>query len=204
MTANSAVVPDDRHEVTAYEIVLPPGWKQFPVGRGTAEQLLKHVSRVLEQSGNTALLTQLRSSTYRAVKSLRESGGIDVFLPQGNDREAPIPASLTSMRVALGNRGVDEALTRLTHGRQIESVEVPVGTAYRWAAPSRGQNELSGLDAENIFYLFPLPEPQEGSGILFTYNVLQHEGIADEYREILILIFDAMMQSLVWVCNEDA
>ncbi|SEB49622.1 hypothetical protein SAMN04489806_0857 [Paramicrobacterium humi] len=203
MTSREAAV-GERREITAYEIVLPPGWQQFPVGRGTAERLLAHISRVLEQSGNSELLAQVRASTYRAVKSLRDSGGIDIFIPQGNDRDAPIPASLTSMRVALGPAGVDGALAHLTHGREVESVDVPVGTAYRWSAPSHGKDELSGLDAENVFYLFPMPEPQQGSGILFTYNVLQHEGIADEYREILVLIFDAMMQSLIWVHDDNA
>ena len=197
---------DDTTElsVDSYEIVLPPGWVQHAVQRGTAEKLYKHVRRLLEPTGNQQLIDQMRSIIYKAVRELREHGGIDLFLPEDKRTGTAVPAALVSNRVDLGSKGLDVSLRLLTRGRETTKVDTLVGTAYRWTTPTVGSGELTGLTSGNVHYLFPFPGDAPTSGVMFTFSVLIADQVDEEYREILIMIFDAMMNSLVWIYSEDS
>jgi hypothetical protein len=197
-------VAADESEVDSYEIVLPPGWVQYPVRPGIADALYEHVRRVVEPSGNTRLLASLRTAIRKSTSELRQHGGIDVILPRHrDDDDTVIPASLTSARVELGDRGVDAALARLARGHEVETVEVPVGIAYKWHTSTVGTGDMAGLQTDNGHYLFPLPGARSSVGVIFTFGVIRADDLPDEYVEILWLIFDAMMQSLAWVFRED-
>lgn len=189
--------------VDSYEIVLPPGWKQYPVQRGIAEKLYRHVRRVLEPTGNQVIIDQMRSLIFKAMRDLREHGGIDLFIPEDSRTGAAIPAALVSNRVALGTEGLDVSLQLLTRGREHAEVDTVVGTAYRWETPTVGADSLTGLESGNVHYLFPFPGDDATSGVMFTFSVLQSSELAEEYREILVLIFDAMMNSLIWIYSEN-
>jgi hypothetical protein len=190
--------------VESYEIVLPPGWVQHPVERGIAGQLFKHVQRIVEPTGNQQLIDVLRSTIYKAMRELRENGGIDVFLPEDSRSGTPIPAALISNSVNLGDSDVPLAVRRITHGRETREIDTLVGTAYRWESPTTGQDTLAGLESGNIHYLFPLPGEESATAVMFTFSVLQAEQLDDEYLEILVMIFDAMMNSLIWNYRESA
>jgi hypothetical protein len=190
--------------VDSYEIVLPPGWKQYPVQRGIAEKLYRHVRRVLEPTGNQQIIDQMRSVIYKAMRDLREHGGIDLFIPEDSRTGAAIPAALVSNRVSLGAKGLDVSLRLLTRGREYSEVDTVGGIAYRWETPTVGADSLTGLESGNIHYLFPFPGDTPTTGVMFTFSVLKSDELADEYREILVLIFDAMMNSLIWIYSEDS
>lgn len=189
--------------VDSYEIVLPPGWVQHPVKRGVAEQLYRHVRRLLEPTGNQQLIDQMRSLIYKAMRDLREHDGIDLFLPEDKRSGTAVPAALISNRVGLGSKGLDASLRLLTRGRETAAVDTLVGTAYRWETPTTGKDQLTGLESGNIHYLFPFPGDNPDAGVMFTFSVLKAQEIEDEYRDVLVLIFDAMMNSLVWIYSED-
>jgi hypothetical protein len=38
---------------------------------------------------------------------------------------------------------------------------------------------------------------------MFTFGVLKSDELPDEYVEVLYLLFDALMQSLIWIYHED-
>lgn len=187
----------------SYEIVLPPGWKQHPVRRGVAEELYAHVRQVLEPTGNRDLMVQLRAAIHKGMRDLQERGGIDIFLPERRPGGTVVPASLTSNLIGLGDRGLETALRKITRGKDPEAVEVPVGTAYRCETPSSGSGDLAGIETSNVHYLFEVPGAASPSAVMFTFSILRSDDVPDEYREILTLIFDAMMQSLVWRYRED-
>lgn len=182
----------------SYEIVLPPGWKQHPVRRGIAEELYAHVRQVLEPTGNRELMAQLRGAIHKSMRDLQERGGVDIFLPERRPDGTLVPASLTSNVVSLGDRGLETALRAITRGKEPDAVEMPVGTAYRWETPTSGTGDLAGVETSNVHYLFAVPGAKKPTGLMFTFSILRSDDVPDEYREILILIFDAMMQSLIW------
>jgi hypothetical protein len=150
------------------------------------------------------LIDQMRSIIYKAVRELREHGGIDLFLPEDKRTGTAVPAALVSNRVDLGSKGLDGSLRLLTRGRETTEVDTLVGTAYRWTTPTVGSGELTGLTSGNVHYLFPFPGDAPTSGVMFTFSVLIADQVDEEYREILIMIFDAMMNSLVWIYSEDS
>lgn len=184
--------------VRYYQLILPPGWVQYPVRRGLADRLFRHIESIVENP-NRELMTQLRTSTHRAIKDLVERGGIDLFLPQQRGDNRAIPASLASNLVELGTRGVETALVHIARGREVEKLETNTGFAYRWYAPAKGKDELTGLESSNAFYLFPLPGETPRAAIMFTFGVLRTDDLSEDYLEVLLMLFDAMMQSLVWV-----
>ena len=189
--------------VSSYQLILPPGWVQHPVRPGVAEKLLAHVRTVFEQAPQAApLYTSLRTSVYKAMRDLRARGGVDVFLPERTRSGDPLPVSLVSSMVKLGDRGIDAALQRITNGRPWETVAVPTGSAYAWNSETKGRDDLAGIDSADRFCLFPLPGDQSGDGLLFSFGVLRTPDMDDEYQELLFVFFDMMMQSVIWMSDE--
>lgn len=187
---------------SAYQLILPPGWKQHPVRPGLGEKLYRHVEAVVGETQNHELMAQVRTATVRAVKRLAENGGIDIFIPENVRGGVLMPASLTTSLLTIGTAGIEPTVNRMARGRVTETVELHESVAYKWVAEANGTNDLKGLQSSVVYYLCPLPGESPDAAIVFAFGVLRMDALTPEYVEVLYLLFDAMMQSLVWIAHD--
>ena len=114
-----------------------------------------------------------------------------------------MPASLTSSLVGIAPTGVEATVAHIARGRATETIEMQGGAAYKWTAEAKGTDELAGIQSAVVYYVCPLPGDKPDSAIIFAFGVLKVDGLSPEYTQVLYLLFDAMMQSLVWIRDEN-
>jgi hypothetical protein len=159
-----------------YTIVLPPGWQQIPLQRGTGEAVKKILDGAFSKLGHDLprdKLTPYRKELERRLAQLitqaRRNGGVCLYLPVELMHGTPIPASFVVSEGSLGSAGdIDPALI-VSHlaagddnGKPV-TVNGAMAVRIERTAPPDPPREIEH-SSRRVDYVISVPEQQVARG----------------------------------------
>jgi hypothetical protein len=181
---------------TGYSLLLPAGWVRIPLREGTQAAIAAVVERS-QAEDREALSTRLHAMTAQ----LRDSGGLDLYLPTTPVGDFAIPASIIVAEVGFGAvEPLDPAMlvASLAAEDKAEPISVDGALGVRAgrttpANPGRG----APSDSRRVEYVIPVPQDPD-RWLTATFWVLTPDGADAETVELLIELFDAIMTTFRW------
>lgn len=197
---------------TGYTLVLPPGWVQVPVDSRADGAVRRLVAEALEDPPRevppdtlATLRRRLEGQLLAAVRSARDNGGSELYLPVAPLGGVLMPASFVVGEVDLqapephaGDVVVAVLARLLAEDERARPVELDGAPALRTerALPAR-PDAMLGVDAaaRGIDYLVAVPgRPGRWLAVSFTALVVED----DDLTELLVELFDAVLTTFRW------
>jgi len=197
-----------------YTLVLPPGWRQVPVRAGTRKVIREivrdrfrvppeHMSRDALTPYRIALEQQLASAAARA----RQQGGSELYLPVEPVRGMLLAASFVVSEGSIGARGDRDAsliLAAIRAGGD-DAAQVTMDGAHaarieRTAPPDPARGVDHG--ARHVDYAVPVPGSAD-RWLVFAFSALGAGDPGDEFAQLLVGLFDAIMSTFTWTWSEE-
>lgn len=200
--------------VTAYSVVLPPGWVRIPLREGTRAALDEKVFRGIEQvpadvprDRATAYRLHVRRTVERMAEQARQAGGLDLYVP-ARPRGRAVPASfLVSEIVREDTARTEDVLVRLVADRRAgEAGELRLvgeAAAVRWEYVAPPADEDGGADTYSRHVDYVLPVPGDRTRWLVVSHATAGDG--DPHSRLtraLTDLFDALMTTFRWSAPE--
>ena len=187
----------DRPTPSDFSLLLPPQWVRISLDSREHERVVGIINTRIQH-----LPAQQRESVRRvltrdmleALAGAREAGGVDVFLSVAERDGAPIAAScLVTFLDSRDGVPLDGLLVNLAGaGEQVSIVRIADAPAVRRLSVRQTPAGGSLLTSTEVDFFIPLPG---STGLL----VLSFGTPIEPLAEVLVLLFDAMAESLRWV-----
>jgi hypothetical protein len=198
--------PDDEAQPpTGYTLVLPPGWARIPLRRGTDKAIAKVLDRSfdgLPRDRVATLRRELRLRLRELAGRARESCGLDLYLPTERMGEVTATASFVVAEMSLTSaEQVDPAMlvVRLVAGSEHTSPVELAGTAGTRTEHVAEADPEQGLEyaTRRVDYLLPVPADHD-RWIIVSFSTLGAGDPTDEFADLLVELFDAIMTTFRW------
>ncbi len=198
-------------EVGGYRLVLPPGWRRIPVRSGSAEvirQILDEriaaLPRNLPRDRVAKARAELEGRLRRQIAAARQASAVDLYLPVDLMHGALVGASFLVSEGPYGaGAGLDAdpmmvvaSLAAQGGGASLAAVGGVPAVRTERAAPADPAREIE-LGSRRVDYVVPVPG-RPGRWLMVAFSTVGGGDPADEYADILVELFDAMMTTFRW------
>lgn len=196
---------------TSYALVLPPGWRQIPLRRGTERALKRVLDHAFEGMPRDEVFTyrrDLESRLWQRVADAREADGLDLYLPVELMHGISVPASILVSETRLAeadDSGAEETVLLLAgsgDGREVVDLDgAPAVRTERTAQadPGRGVE----FPSRSVDYQVPVPG-QASRWLTVAFSTVGAEDVDGELSLLLVDLFDAVMTTFRWRSADDA
>ncbi|SDS22971.1 hypothetical protein [Agrococcus carbonis] len=183
---------------TGYHLMLPPGWRGFPVDDDGLAQVQRFVSARFRAIGRPDLDAQMRQLLRQQWAALRAQLARQVFLRAEQDERMLLPMSIAVRQFVAPPPATFEQALATTTGTTLERFDTPAGPWFRGEREQRGQGELSMARSVTVLYGMPLPEPHQRKGLAFIGSVTHADGTDAELVRGHVELLDTIMETVRW------
>lgn len=176
-----------------FTVLLPPGWARIPLdGReaGRAAALAAQKTSDLPEPRRSQVRDKLGRMIRGALRDARAAGGIDILLSLAERDGIPLAASCLISYLDQGQEVPLDMLAAELSGSPAEAGPATVTTLANGSPAVRRRYAADGMTKLDFF----LPVPGCRTGFLVMAFATPVEPLADA----LVLLFDAIAQSLRW------
>jgi hypothetical protein len=197
--------PDRARPPQGYTIVLPPAWARIPVRRDSdaaIKRILDESFRQLPRDRVAQYRRELEERLRKMVEQAREAGGLDLYLPIDHMHGATAAASLLVSEVSFASvEQVDPMLVVARLAADGESTPVTVhesvGVRTERTVAADPERDVE-FASRRVDYVLPVPDDPE-RWLALAFSTLGGGNPGDEYADVLVELFDAMMTTFRWV-----
>lgn len=210
MTAGSEPAVPTSPDVEAgapfgYTLVLPPGWSRIPLRRGTEQAITKILDRSfagLPRDQVASLRRELQQRLRELASPARENCGLDLYVPTERMHDVTVGASFVVAEMSFVS--VEPLDPGMLVARLVADGEHTSAVELAGTAAARTEH-LTPADAERgvehacrrVDYTLPIPaDPQRW--LVVSFNTLGAGDPTDEFADLLVELFDAIMTTLRW------
>ncbi|MFF4825335.1 hypothetical protein ACFY20_20325 [Streptomyces sp. NPDC001312] len=195
---------------TSYSLVLPPGWRQIPLRKGTERavmRVLDHAFEGMPRDEVFAYRRDLEARLWQRIEDARKADGLDLYLPVELMHGISVPASILVSETRLtGGEGLDPQEAALlmagSEGRR-EVVDLDGAPAVRAERTAQPDPELGAeFPSRRVDYQVPVPG-QSWRWLTVAFSTVGAEDVDGELSLLLVDLFDAVMTTFRWRSPSD-
>lgn len=201
---------------TGYAMMIPAGWRQIPVRRGSERVIGEIASEVVGRMRGRVSRdklaqhqAELTSRLTAMVKQARRGGAVDLYLPVQYIHGLAVPASMVVAHGSLGPppEGLDAAgLVALLAAEGTGTTAVTVGGAIaarreHVAEPEQAQEFKVG--SRRVDYMIPVPRTRD-DWLIITFVTLGSGDPDGDFAKLLVEWFDAVVSTFEWTTDAPA
>ena len=201
--------------MTGYSMLIPAGWRQIPVRRGS-EQVIDEIAaevagRMRERVPRDKLAeirTALKRRLSEIVTQARRGGADDLYLPVQYIHGLTVPASIVVAHGSLpAPEGVDQAglvawLAAQGDGTIAATVGGTMAARREHTAPPERSQEL-GAGSRRVDYMVPVPGTRD-DWLIITFVTLGSGDPDGGFARLLVEWFDAVVSTFTWTTDARA
>ncbi|MGH3800351.1 MAG: hypothetical protein ACRDTD_09515 [Pseudonocardiaceae bacterium] len=201
--------PVSIHEVTTppsgYTLVLPPGWSRIPLRRGTDQVITRILDRAFAAFPRDKVAS-LRRELHLRLQDLagraRESSGLDLYLPTEQMHGVTATASFVVAEMSVGSAEPVEPsmlVARLVAGSEHTTAVELAGTTGTRTEHVAAADADQGVEhaSRRVDYVLPVPtDPYRW--VIVSFSTLGSGDPTDEFAQLLVELFDAIMTTFRW------
>ena len=207
MVAVEPTTPEPREVIppSGYTLVLPPGWSRIPLRRGTEQAITAILDRSfagLPRDQVASLRRELQLRLRELAGRARENSGLDLYLPTERMGDVTVTASFVVAEMSLiSAEPVDPGMliARLvTDSEQTTTVQF-AGTAGTRTEHVEEADPEQGVEyaSRRVDYVLPVPADPD-RWVVVTFSTLGAGDPTDEFAQLLVELFDAIMTTFRW------
>lgn len=197
--------PDPASMPTGYTLVLPPGWSRVPLRRGTEnaiDGILDRTFAGLPRDQVASARRELQLRLRDLAEQAREHAGLDLYVPTERMGEVTVTASFVVAEMSLVRaEQVDPQMlvARLVadseHTSAVELSET-LGTRTEHVADADTEQGVEHA-SRRVDYVLPVPADPD-RWLIVSFSTLGAGDPNDEFAELLVELFDAIMTTFRW------
>lgn len=188
-----------------YTLVVPSGWSRVPLRRGTDRAITEILDRSfagLPQDRVASLRQELQLGLQDLAGRARENCGLDLYVPTERMHDVTVGASFVVAEMSFVS--VDQVDPGMLVARLVADGEHTTAVELAGTAAARTEH-VTPPDAERgvehafrrVDYTLPIPADPE-RWLVVSFNTLGAGDPTDEFADLLIELFDAIMTTLRW------
>lgn len=183
-----------------FSLVLPASWEHFRIADRPERELSARLSSYVSRGANPNLVRRLKASLLSSMRSLRENGTTDMYLPYvTSDDDVPIPASLIATPVQLPSSGIEGLVA--TFGGTADCAIESMNSGTNYIFPNVTRTDVSGIGsvgAGSLTSIVEMPRKGNPSALVFHFAIIEPDALGRERVDALQMLFLVMMHSVMW------
>ncbi|MFD7057944.1 hypothetical protein [Streptomyces sp. NPDC059906] len=203
---------EHRRSPIGFNLVPPPGWDVIPLRTGTQEAMDHIVRKAVAQlpvgfpkDDIPKARLKLTQEMKKVVRRARAKGGMTLYLPTERLHGVALPVSIVAsapidiprVRPAGGPDAVLAALASVTPGAETRTLDDTAALRSEREVPA---DAAQGVDVAHrrVAYFVPVPDSAPDQYLAFSFSALIAPGSDPAFYDILVELFDAVMNTFRW------